>query len=200
MKNSILGIALFLIASMPLTAQLNTNNKEFLFNYFEETTEHLKNKISGLSEKQMHFKPSEDQWSISQCIEHIILTEKMLFEMAKSELEKPKNPERKGEVKFKDEDLIEGIKDRSKKAQATDELTGEGKYNSPQEAMVDFKKQRQLVLDFIEHIQLETFRNHISDSPFGAVDAYQSMLFIAGHTARHTLQIEEIKASEEFPE
>lgn len=59
--------------------------------------------------------------------------------MAKSELEKPKNPERKGEVKFKDEDLIEGIKDRSKKAQATDELTGEGKYNSPQEAMVDFK-------------------------------------------------------------
>ncbi|PKD17212.1 hypothetical protein APR41_07220 [Salegentibacter salinarum] len=200
MKNLILGIALFLIASLPLTAQQNTNNKEFLFNYFEETTEQLEDEISGLSEEQMHFKPSEEEWSISQCIEHIILTEIMLYEMAKTELDKPENPERKGDVKFKDEDLIEGIKDRSKKAQASDELTGEGQYNSPEIAIADFKEQRQLILDFIETTPVETFRNHISDSPFGAVDTYQSILFIAGHTARHTLQIEEIKASEGFPD
>ena len=199
MKNSILGI-LFFIAGLPITAQQNTNNNEFLLNYFEETTVNLQDEISGLSEEQMHFKPSENEWSISQCIEHIILTEKMLFEMAKSELKKAENPELKGEVKFKDEDLIEGIKDRSKKAQATDELTGDGQYNNPETAMAAFNEQRQIILDFIEKTPVETFRNHISDSPFGAVDAYQSMLFIAGHTGRHTLQIEEVKASEDFPE
>jgi uncharacterized damage-inducible protein DinB len=199
MKNSILGI-LFLIAGLPLTAQQNTNNNEFLLNYFEDTTENLQEEISGLSEEQMHFKPSENKWSISQCIEHIILTEKMLFEMAKTELKKPENPERKREVKFKDEDLIEGIKDRSTKARATAELTGDGQYNNPETAMAAFNEQRQIILDFIEKTPVEIFRNHISDSPFGAVDAYQSMLFIAGHTGRHTLQIEEIKASENFPE
>jgi hypothetical protein len=57
-----------------------------------------------------------------------------------------------------------------------------------------------MVLNYIQQTPLETFRNHISDSPFGPVDAYQSMLFIAGHSARHTLQIEDIKASEGFPE
>lgn len=199
MKNSIFGIVLFLIAGLPLTAQQNTNDKDFLLNYFEETTENLENQISGLSEEQMHFKPSEEKWSVSQCMEHIVLTEKMLFEMAKTEMEKPANPERKEEVKTKDEDLIEGMKDRSQKFKAGDELIGKGKYDSPDEALVDFKEQRQKVIDYIQKTPLENFRNHISDSPFGAMDAYQSTLFIAGHTARHTLQIEEVKADENFP-
>ncbi|MBZ9729678.1 DinB family protein [Salegentibacter sp. JZCK2] len=71
MKNSFFGITLFLIASLPLAAQQNTNDKDFLLNYFEETTQNLENEISGLSKEQMHFKPSEEQWSVSQCVEHI---------------------------------------------------------------------------------------------------------------------------------
>lgn len=199
MKNQIIGIALFLIASLPLTAQQNTNDKDFLLNYFEETTKNLEDKISGLSEEQMHFKPSEEQWSVSQCVEHIVLTEKMLFEMNKTEMEKPENPERKGEVKVRDEELLEGMKDRSQKFKAGEDLTGKGKYNSPEEALTDFKKQRQVVLEYIKKTPLENFRNHISDSPYGPVDAYQSMLFLAGHSARHTLQIEEVMADENFP-
>lgn len=199
MKNQIIGIALFLIASLPLTAQQNTNDKDFLLNYFEETTKNLEDKISGLSEEQMHFKPSEEQWSVSQCVEHIVLTEKMLFEMNKTEMEKPENPERKGEVKVRDEELLEGMKDRSQKFKAGEDLTGKGKYNSPEEALTDFKKQRQIVLNYIKETPLENFRNHISDSPYGPVDAYQSMLFLAGHSARHTLQIEEVMADENFP-
>lgn len=199
MKTTILGIILFLIASLPLAAQHNTNDKAFLLNYFEETTNNLENEISGLSKEQMHFKPCEEQWSVSQCVEHIILTEKMLFEMTKAELEKPENPERKVDVTIKDEELMEGIKDRSQKFKTGDELTGKGKYDTPEEAMADFRKQRQVVLDYIETTPIESLRNHISDSPYGTLDAYQSMLFIAGHSARHTLQVEEVKASEEFP-
>lgn len=199
MKKQILGIALFLIASLPLTAQQKTNDKDFLLNYFEETTKDLENKISGLSQEQMHFKPSDEQWSVSQCVEHIILTEKMLFEMNKAEMEKPENPERKGEVKFKDEELLEGMKDRSQKFKAGEELIGKGKYNSPEEALTNFNEQREIVVNYIKETPLEHFRNHISDSPYGAIDAYQSMLFIAGHSARHTLQIEEVMADENFP-
>ncbi|MBA3987430.1 MAG: hypothetical protein H0X63_12870 [Flavobacteriales bacterium] len=48
-------------------------------------------------------------------------------------------------------------------------------------------------------VSLEDLRNHINDSRAGAIDAYQSLLFIAGHCARHTLQIEEIKQAGGFP-
>lgn len=199
MKNIFLGITLFLMASLPITAQHNTNDKEFLLNYFEETIENLENEIRGLSKAQMHFKPSKEKWSVSQCVEHIVLTEKMLFDMNKSEMKKPQNPERKGEVKVKDENLIKEMKDRSQKFETSDELVGSGKYDSPEEAIAEMKRQREFVLDYIKKTPLEDFRNQISDSPYGPIDAYQSMLFLAGHTARHTLQIKEVKADINFP-
>jgi len=36
--------------SLPVIAQQNINDKDFLLNYFEETTENLGNELSGLSE------------------------------------------------------------------------------------------------------------------------------------------------------
>jgi hypothetical protein len=43
-------------------------------------------------------------------------------------------------------------------------------------------------------------RNHVTESPMlGAMDAYQLMLLISAHTARHTAQIEEVKAHPNFP-
>lgn len=177
----------------------DTGEKEYLISYLHQTFLDLETSVEGLNEKQMQFKSSEQEWSVSQCLEHIILTEKMLFELVKEQMEKPANPERKKEVRISDEDLINGMKDRSKKVQAPPELQGRGSYIRPEAAMEDLRKNRELILAYIQKFPLDDFRNHISDSPMGAVDAYQSMLFIAGHTARHTLQIEEIKSSEEFP-
>lgn len=42
-------------------------------------------------------------------------------------------------------------------------------------------------------------RNHYMVMPFGTLDAYQGLLFIAGHTERHVLQMEEVKANANFP-
>lgn len=175
------------------------NDKEFLLNYFQETTDNLQKSIAGLSKEQLQFKPSEDRWSVSQCIEHIILTENMLFEMAKEVMDKPANPERRKEVKISDEDLIAGMRDRTQKATAAEELQGEGSYTDPETAMQDFIEQREEVLEYIRNTTLEDLRSHISDLPFGAVDAYQSFLFIAGHSDRHTLQVEEVKSAKGFP-
>lgn len=40
---------------------------------------------------------------------------------------------------------------------------------------------------------MEDLSNRVIESPMGSIDAYQFMLFIPGHTARHTLQIQESK-------
>jgi hypothetical protein len=35
--------------------------------------------------------------------------------------------------------------------------------------------------------------------PFGWIDGYQLYLFIAGHSKRHTQQLNEVKANPSFP-
>ena len=175
------------------------NDKAFLLDYYHQTANELEKSVDGLSEAQLQFKPSPEEWSISQCLEHILLTETMAFNMTKELLQQPANPERREEVKITDESLIEGITDRSYKAEAPAELEGEGAYTSPAAAISDLHTQRSEILAFIRNVSLEDLRDHISDSPFGPVDGYHSLLFIAGHTARHTLQIEEVKAKEGFP-
>ena len=168
--------------------------------YFKKTRKTIEDHINGLSEKQMSFKPAPNRWSVSQCLEHIIKTEKMLFGMTKTALEAEPNPDRKDEVKMSDEDLIAGITDRSSKAQTSESLMPNGTYESPEAALEAFDEQRDEIMDFINDQTEEDLRNHISDSPFGPVDGYQSLLFIAGHTARHTLQIEEVMQEANFPE
>lgn len=174
-------------------------NLDSLLRYFEYTTQLLKDDISGLSEAQLQFSPGEGKWSISQCLEHIILSEKMLFEMAKKELAKPAQPERKSEVKVTDDNLITMMTDRSQKFQAPKELQPAGKYKDATSAINDFTIARQPVLTYIQGANLEDLRNHVSEYPTGIVDGYQNLLFIAAHCARHIKQIEEVKANPNFP-
>ncbi|MDR7130908.1 putative damage-inducible protein DinB [Algoriphagus sp. 4150] len=171
----------------------------FLENYYNSTESKLKNVISGLSEAQLNFKPSADQWSVAQCLEHIIASEQMLFEMGKKEMEKPAQPERKAEIETTDAELIKMTTDRSEKYQAPQELQPSDKYSNAQLALTDFTAGRQPILSYIKSANLENLRNHISEYPTGKSDGYQNFLFVAAHTARHTKQIEEIKSNQAFP-
>ncbi len=171
----------------------------FLEYYYSRTGSDLKNAIAGLSEEQLSFKPSADKWSIAQCLEHIIVTEKVLLDMSMKEMEKPAQPERRSEVKTSDADLIKMITDRTEKHQAPKELQPAGTYTSGEMALADLNAGRQAALRYIRSADPENLRNHISEYPTGKADGYQNFLFVAAHTARHIQQIEEIKSDPGFP-
>ncbi len=175
------------------------HGKPFLLDYYQKTFATLKNSVEGLSPAQLQFKPAADRWSISECLEHIVLTERTLFDFSKKAMESPANPERRAEVKVTDEAVIDGINDRSHKAKAGAELTGKGIYNSPRQALEALQNDRKAIFSYIDNVAADDLRSHISDSPFGPIDAYQWFLFIPGHTSRHTLQINEVKADKNFP-
>jgi len=197
-----------LLAVGNLSAQTDTksttlvapaNGKDFLLNYYQQTFDALQKSVEGLSEAQLNFKPAADRWSISQCLEHIVLTEQMIFDFAKKGMEAPANPERKKDVKMKDEDVIKGVTDRSFKAKAPESIVLKGKYLDANAALTDLQNNRKTVLEYIDNVSVDDLRNHIGDSPMGPVDSYQSLLFLAGHTSRHTAQIDEVKADVNFP-
>lgn len=178
-----------------------TYSKEisFALKYYEETFQNLASSIKGLSTAQLHYRASEDTWSVSQCAEHIVVTEKMIFDMVKGYMDKPANPEQKSERSLTDEQIMAMVIDRSEKFKAPEALQTDGKYNQADEALAELKNQRQDILNLLKNTPIEELRNRINESPSGKADVYQTLLFLAGHTARHTLQIDEIKASEGFP-
>ena len=183
-----------------LESQESPSESTFAINYYEETLENLENAVSGLSKEQIHFKPTAESWSISQCLEHIILTENMIFGMIKENMAKPENPERREEIKFTDKEIMAMVVDRSEKYKAPEMLIAKGKYDDSQAAISDLQSGRTDILSFIQNTPINELRNRVNDSPAGATDTYQSLLFLAGHTARHTLQIEEIKSNSNFPQ
>ena len=180
-----------------LESRPEAGSKAYLIDYFNQTTENLKNSVAGLSTAQLQFKPSDDRWSISQCLEHIATSEKLLFDMAKAALEKPAQSEGKPAVTSTDAQLIAGMTDRSQKFRTDQEPTGA--YTNAEAALNDLETARAAVLSFIQQADVENLRNHVTESPAGTSDGYQNLLFIAAHCARHTLQIEEVKADSGFP-
>jgi len=176
------------------------DDKSILKDHYQETIVKLQKSVSGLSKEQLHFKPSAESWSVSQCLEHIIITEKMIFGMIQENMEKPINPDEREKIKFSDEEILAMAADRTEKYKAPEILVTKGKYDDAEAALNDLKTQREELYSFIEATSIEALRNRVNESPAGFTDAYQSLLFITGHSNRHLLQIEEIKTSADFPE
>ncbi len=175
------------------------HDKNFLAGYFQQTYEGLERSVAGLTVEQLNYRPAPDQWTIGQCLAHIILTERMLFDEARKGLEAPASPKRRKDVKITDDEVIKAISGRTQKVKAPDALVAEGKYVDPEQALEELKGNRTRILAYLKERPLDDFRNHINDSPFGPTDGYHACLYIAGHTARHTAQIEEVKNASGFP-
>ncbi len=170
-----------------------------LIRYYQETYGTLENSVASLSKSQLDYRPSDSVWSVGDCLEHIILTEEMLFGMVKEFMEKPANPERRAEIKYSDSEIKSSITDRSSKVKAMDALVASARFPDATTALDAMKRQRADILEFIRNTPVQAMRDRVQDAPGGAVDGYQFMLFLAGHTARHTLQIKEVKANVGFP-
>ena len=163
----------------------------------ERTQARFLQSVEGLSEAQWKYKAAPEKWSIAECAEHIALSEELIRGVITRSLETPAAADLLAGAK-KDETIVKFITDRSRKFSAPEPLVPSGKFATPAEALEFFKKER------AETIKLAgstaDFRNHVAKHPaFGHVDAYGWFLITSGHSERHTLQIEEVKADPGFP-
>jgi hypothetical protein len=155
--------------------------------------------IKGLSEAQLNFKPSADQWSIKECVYHIAISERNLWGMLEASLKEPSNAEKRSEIKTTDDQLVNNVENRTNKIKTSESFEPRNApYHSIDEALLDFKSTRADHLKYMK-TTTEDLRNHVVELPFGWLDCYQLSLMIAAHSNRHTLQIEEVKVNPHFP-
>ena len=157
----------------------------------------------GLSDAQWNFKPAPERWSVKECAEHIALSEGFIYGVITEKIVKaPANPEKREAAAGKDDRIVAMLQDRSHKGTAPEPIDPAKNPPMTGDAAVKlFLDGRAHTIDFVKTTQ-DDLRNHLFDHPvpaIGTLDAYQWVLFISGHSRRHTLQILEVKADPNFP-
>ena len=196
---------LFFILSLPLIVsfvitdiELTKKEREEAVSYFKETQKAVADEIKGMSDNQLKWKPADSVWSITDCVEHIALSEKNLFDWAIGTLKTEANPAKRAELKRSDEDIKKAITDRSFRVKTREGFIPTGQFGDAKQTLKVFDERREALIKYVKETK-DDLRNHFAESPFGLVDTYQLLLFLSAHTKRHTLQIEELKANPAFP-
>jgi hypothetical protein len=180
------------------TAELSSEDRKKAAAHLEKTRDVLLKTVGGLSEAQLNFKPSPDRWSVGEVVEHLAASEEGLMQLIQNRV--MTLPGRTEQVDLAELDtlVLTAVADRSRKAQAPEELLPKKRFATTAEALKHFKEHRTKTLEFLQNTG--GLRAHVMESRLGKpLDAYQWVLLISAHTERHTKQIDEVKADPNFP-
>jgi hypothetical protein len=212
MRSSLLAVSalLFVACAGPKTdtktnsgaaaATLTEPEREAAVKDLEATKSAFLTSIQGLSEAQFKWKASPERWSVAEAAEHIAVSEERLLGMITDKLLKEKTkPELLAQVQKDDDKLKQAVLDRTNKRQAPEMLKPTGRFPTVAAVTAAFTESRGKTVAFVQNTK-EDLRGHASPHPIlKALDGYQWVLLLSAHSARHTAQIEEVKADPNFP-
>ncbi|HKP04626.1 MAG TPA: DinB family protein [Chthoniobacterales bacterium] len=182
------------------TATLTPEERTRAIEYLKQTKKDFLASIDGVSDAQWRFKAAPDRWSIAETAEHIAVAEQTIWELVTGKIMKsPAAPEKKAEVKGKEEIIFTKIPDRSRKAQAPEQLKPTGRWATRAALTKEFESTREKEIAYVTETK-EDLRSHFEDHPaVKTMDAWQWLLFNGAHCKRHTAQILEVKADPNYP-
>ena len=191
------------VEAKALAVEAKTLTKEERANaldYLQQTQREFLAAIAGVSEEQWRWKAAPERWSIAETAEHIALAEQTVWGLVSEKIMKsPAAPEKRAEVKGKDEMILKMIPDRSTKVQAPERLQPTGKWATRAALVKDFEATRAQEIAYLTETKAD-LRNHFEEHPFlKTLDAYQWLILNGAHAKRHTAQILEVKADPNFP-
>lgn len=165
--------------------------------YLEDTRQAFLKSIENVTPAQWTFKASPASWSIAEVGEHIGISEGTIFGMITTQMLQAPAP--KPGQGIPDEKVIAGVTDRSSKFQAPEMLKPVNKWATKDALVKDFNDARDKTIAWTK-TTTEDLRVHAAPHPaLGPLDLHQWVLLIAGHSARHTAQIEEVKTAAGYP-
>lgn len=184
----------------PAHSQLAPAEREAALNDLEQTRQAFLASVKGLSDAQYHWKPAPDRWSVAEVAEHITVAESGIFGMLHDKvMTTPTPPELLAQVQHDDARLRRLVTDRTEKRQAPEMLKPSGRFPNLDAVTTAFNQSRDKTEDYVKNTS-DDLRGHASPHPLlKALDGYQWLLLLSAHCARHTAQIEEVKADPKFP-
>jgi len=187
-----------LITAAALAAPMTQAERDDLLKSLERTRQIYIDAMKNVTDAQWNFKPAPERWSVGECAAHIVATEHALFGFVTDKVMKSPAVERATVKNAQTDDGVKSfIVDRSKKAKAPPMLEPKGNPLSREEAIAKFEQARAKTVEYVRNTQ-EDLRSHVGQGA-QAMDAYQYLLMLSGHTERHVMQAKEVMASEGYP-
>lgn len=172
-------------------------DRQALLDHLRRTRQLFTGAVAGLSPAQAAWKPAPERWSVAEVAEHLAASEEFIRDSVAGLLAEEAAAEAPAGA-AQDERVQTLIVDRSQKFQAPEPVQPTGRWPSLGAAMDHFGVARAETIELVRGAR--GLRKHAREHPaFGNLDAVGWVYFLSGHTERHTLQIEEIKASPGFP-
>ena len=200
MKKHILSSpAIFLFSFIPENSGITQQEREKAIAHLTKTKAHMTKVLDGLTAEQLNFKPTAASWSITECAEHLAFSENAFNGLIQKTIADGNDPKMKDTIQMTDEQLLNAIKDRSHKVTTPEPFEPTGKFGNHAAKVSAFAEKRAEHIAYIETTKDDLRNRFNADLPFGTIDAYQLMLFTAGHTERHVLQMEEVMQHKDFP-
>jgi len=199
MKKLFLPLLALLLCNFNIAdTQLTDQERKFATDYLAQSKEKFMNAIKGLSKEQLNFKSSPESWSVAECAEHIAISENNIFGAVDGALKNAPDASKRSEIKMNDDDLLKMITNRTNKVKTSEAFVPSGKFGDIDGITKEFTTKRDAHMAFVKDTK-DDLRNRVVTFPFASMDSYQVIIFMSGHTLRHTAQIEEVKANPNFP-
>jgi hypothetical protein len=177
-----------------LSSSLTRGEREFACEYLTFTKNLLLDSVAGLSKPAMDARTERDRWSMAENIEHLALAGDITWKILQELLGKEPTPERRELVRVGIKRIICSMSDRSKRRPSLSGLLPAGRFADCEAALAHFAGQRDRLIDYVRHTE-DGFKDRHAFHPLvGTVNLYQFLVVEGAHTARHVLQIEEIKS------
>jgi len=178
---------------------METHERRLVLEQLTSSEAQLLKLVDGLTPKQWSFQETPERWSIAGNIEHLILFEDFITGVIAKTIEESPEPDKKTLASPK-EPLVLGLANsRSTRFTAREVVRPSGKWPDTAEMVAELQKSRARSIAFASQTQADLRSHFFPHISFGDLDCYQWLMVLGRHSARHALQIEQIKADPSYP-
>jgi hypothetical protein len=189
---ALIAASLTLTAAVASAEPLTPLERQRLVAHMEMTARWLEDEVSGLSPRQLAYRPSSTAWSILEVVDHLVVVGPIYWKDLQNA--RPVSAGRVGIMN--DVDVLWYGIDRTDREIARQTEEPSRKLQDMQSAVKAYRAQHAELLQYVR-TTMDDLRGRLVDRQ--NCDAYQWALLISTHEQRHILQIREIKANPKFP-
>ncbi len=176
-----------------LQMSLTRDEREFASEYLDFTRRLLLDSVAGLGKTELETRKGPFEWNIAECIGHLALVGDHTWKVLHDLLRQPPTPKKALEVRVRVKQMVVIMTDRSRRLQTQSHLQSAGRFTNAEKALDHFIRQRDMLIAYAKETEDELKNRHAFHPATGTINLYQFLLLEGAHTARHVMQIEEIK-------
>lgn len=175
-----------------------------LIQLLNESMDMMMGLITGLTEEQWTFKQNPNRWSVGECAEHIVRSERALLDWTLEALAKEPDKDWIERTKGKADMIREGMPNRQPMGRDGATAPIEVRPNKGwgrAKTIAEFYKVRGEVRGFSDTLE-GPIKSHTTEHPFDFfnwLNAHDWLIYIPLHTVRHSKQIIEVQEDADYP-